>query len=657
MPWNLTKRRAALLTAGACVAGALVPTVATGSPEEDQDGIRVRVTGGTATVDPGTLAVTARTRSGQDLTLSGASATGLGTPTDPETVPGGARWRYPDRGLTVTAAARHGRLEMSVRAAKDGTLDWPRTGAGADALQLPKGSGLSVPAGDTWWNTESDLVKAEPMDMTAGLTLPLWGYTSGKAGVSYLVPDPIGTTLDVGSSGGRLRTAASHEFSKAADTRTYTVTFKLTDASPVAAAADYRSWMREHGDLTSLREKIAANPDTERLLGAFHAYGWGQARTANGVAKLRKLGIDRMWLGYDADDTPMTKAAVRAAQRAGYLVGPYDSYANAQAPESADAPTSVWPDPVYQDACVRRADGSVKPGFGGRGCYLSSQAFTGAKGQRLLDEHTAKFTGNGARSYFLDVDAAGELFADHSATHPMNQRQDRANRLERMHRLGSPGRRLVLGSESAGAWASGPLAYSHGNATPVADGLWALQNDKKAWGGYAPHNAPAFFFKPVELPAELAKEMYDPRYRVPLYETALHDVLVGAERWELSYEKLPAQKTDRALLAMLYNIPLNFVLDGPAIDQHGKELAALQRYFAPLHKAVGTEPMTAFDRLTEDRTVQRTTFGDGKLTVTANFGDQRRAGVDGGCVRAELRGDEAARTLCPGELGQSVSRG
>lgn len=194
------------------------------------------------------------------------------------------------------------------------------------------------------------------------------------------------------------------------------------------------------------------------------------------------------------------------------------------------------------------------------------------------------------------------------------------------------------------------LAFDHGAATPVADGLWKAERDKDTWGGYYPQDGPKFFFKPTELPADVAKAMYAPAYRVPLYETALHSSLVNAERWELSYDKLPQQKTDRALLAMLYNTPLNFVLDGPSLKKSGSELAALQKFFSPLHKAAGTEKLTSFRWLTDDRSVQRTVFGDGTLTVTANFGTRMHDGLPGGCVDAKLHGDHAPRRLCPAEV-------
>ncbi|MFI1971919.1 hypothetical protein BLA24_02095 [Streptomyces cinnamoneus] len=617
--------------------------------------VDVPVAGGTATIDTTTLRVTARTASGS-VELSAPAAGAPGTPGRVTTTADGARWTYGNTGLTVTARAEKGRLLVSVRStgSADHTLKWPVTGGdpAASALQLPRGEGLSIPVGDTFWNSPEAGLAGSSTGMDSGLTLPLWGYTTGRTGVSYLVPTDIGTTLDIASEKGRLRTTAAHTFSRGDGTTDYTVAFSLTDGSPVAPAVDYRAWMKEHGQLGSLKRKIEAVPANKKLLGAFHAYVWGKARTPEGIRKLRALGVDRMWIGYDSGPNPMNAAAVSAAKEAGYLVGPYDSFANGQDPATSDTPTSTWPDKVYPDFCVQRADKTPEPGFHDRGCYLSTEAFEKAEPTRhYLADRTRQMTANGADSYFLDVDAAGELWRDHSPSHPQTKAQDRANRLARMKRL-ADGDKLALGSEAAGAWSNQVLSYDHGSGTPVHDGLWKAERDKQKWGGYAPEKAPDTFFKPAELPADVAKAMYDPTYRVPLFETALHDSLVNVERWELSYDKLPRQKTDRALLAMLYNTPLNFVISGDSLDKQGGELAALQKYFAPLHQAAGTEPMTGFRTLTPDRTVQRTSFGDGTLTVTANFGPKTYDGLPGGCVDARLKGDKEARRLCPADVNR-----
>lgn len=638
--------------------GVVGTAVAFGTSEGDRrieahgNQLSVPVDGGRATVDIASLAVRAQADDGRAWQLSAPASGGLGAPGKVTVRGGEASWGYGDRGLTVTASAPHGRLAVTVRSARQTSLTWPVSGTDrtTQELQVPRGEGLSVPVADRWWNSASAGLVGTEADMAGGLTMPFWGTSqSGRHGVSYIVESDIATTLRFVSSGGRLHTEAEHAFSAQQATGSYTVSFALTDGSPVAAARDYRAWLQDHGGITTLRQKIASNPEVAKLVGAFHAYTWGQARTAEGVRRLRELGIDRMWLGYDADGAPMDPKATRLARQAGYLVGPYDSWANAQDPASADTPVSDWPAPVWQASCVRRADGTIVSGFGGRGCYVSSEALRRAEPTRhYLADRTREMTAGGATSYFLDVDAAGELFGDHSAAHPMTKAQDRRNRLARMAWL-SGDRRLVLGSESAGSWANGVLSFSHGSGTPVDDRLWKLERDRATWGGYAPAHAPGVFFKPVHLPADLAKAMYDPRYRVPLYQTVLHDSVISTERWELSWSKLPDQSRTRALLAMLYNVPLNLVLDQSELDRHGRQIARLQRYFEPLHKAAATEPLTGFRRLTDDGLVQRTTFGKGVLSMTANFSTTAHDGLPAGCVDAVLKGGERHR-LCPAGL-------
>ncbi|MBO8192577.1 hypothetical protein ITI46_13005 [Streptomyces oryzae] len=618
--------------------------------------VDIPVAGGITTVDTASLRVTGRTDGGATVAVSAAAADagGLGRPSAVEVQGSRASWSYPAKGLRVTAAGERGRLRMTVHSGRDATLAWPVTGKGAGtggkdaALQVPRGEGLSVPATNTFWNSEQAGLAGSEADLATGsLTLPLWGYTKGGHGVSYLVPESVGTSLGFASAGGKLSATAEHEFSRREKTLDYTVHFSLTSASPVAPAADYHRWLREHGQLRTLKQKIAANPQVEKLLGAEHAYVWGGARSAEAVRKLRKQGNTRLWLGYDADGHPMSSKAVSAAKKQGYLVGPYDSYANGQAPEHADTPVAKWPGTVYPDYCVRNRQGKVKTGFGGRGCYLSSAAFAKSEPTKhYLAEHTKEMTDDGVNSFFLDVDAAGELFSDFSTSHPMTKKQDRAHRMARMRTLAEKNG-FVLGSESAVSWSAPVLAFNHGAQTPVNDGLWAFQQDKKKWGAYHPADAPGQFFKPVKLPAALAKSMFDPAYRVPLYETALHDSLINTDRWEMPYDKLPAQKTDRALMSVLYNTPLNFVIGDANLDSTGKEMATLQRYFAPLHRAAGTERMTDFRRLTSDHQVQRSVFGDGTLTVTANFGKKTYAGLPGGCVDAKLENESRARRLCP----------
>ncbi|MFD3944890.1 glycoside hydrolase [Streptomyces sp. NPDC058579] len=63
----------------------------------------------------------------------------------------------------------------------------------------------------------------------------------------------------------------------------------------------------------------------------------------------------------------------------------------------------------------------------------------------------------------------------------------------------------------------------------------------------------------------MAKSMCDPGYREPLYETALHEGLINADCWELPTANFPT-RSGTAPPVMLYNTPLNYVLDGKTIS-------------------------------------------------------------------------------------------
>ncbi|WP_405136792.1 glycoside hydrolase [Nocardia sp. NBC_01388] len=616
------------------------------SPKVDGNRVVIPMGDGSANVDTTSLAVTATT-GGHSVELSAPAADRLGAP-GPVRIDGTqAHWTYPDRALSVTAATEDDRLRITVHSDRDSKLTWPITGgdASATALQIPRGEGLSLPVRDPFWNGPGTGLIGEPLALTSGLTMPFWGYTLGARGVGYIVPTDIGSSLTVNSAAGKLISSAEHDFDERAGTRDYTVTFTLTDGSPVAAAKDYRDELIKHGRFVSMTDKIKKNPQITKLLGAFHAYLWGDGRSPEAIAQMHDLGLSHMWLGYDADDHPMTEDAIDAAKNAGYLAGPYDSWDNAQDPATADNPGSRWPGRIWPDGCVHDADGKPENGFGGRGCYVSSQALK--QDPKLFQDRYAQMSANGANTYFLDVDAAGDFFDDYTAAHPMNQQQDRTNRLDRMRWLAERGQ--VLGSEAAGAWAAPVLAFDHGAQNTISDEIWKLQRNRQVWGAYYPEQAPQVFFKPVDLPANVVQSMFDPAYRVPLYETVLHDSLVNVDRWELSYYKLPQQQTMRALTAILNNTPLNFALDRATLTAHGPEIARLQQFFAPLHQAAGTLPMTDFRWLTDDHLVQRTVFGDGGLTVTANFGTVDSGGLPGGCVDAQLKGDKTPRRLCPAQ--------
>ncbi|WP_219817287.1 glycoside hydrolase [Rathayibacter tritici] len=478
-----------------------------------------------------------------------------------------------------------GRLAVDLDSPTDRTVSWPVTATepSTRSIEFPNGEGQSIPVDDPfWWSKDSHLTDS-PWGMTDNVTMPFWGTTFGGAGVSYIVDadTDIGTQVAFAAQNERLSASAEHSFDSTRRTSTFRVTMAATDGNPVAAAQDYRRLLLSRGGITTLDEKIAANPQTRKLLGAVHGYLWGDGDDPTIVSRLKELGIQNAWLGYNADVASMSSSTVQAVTDAGYLAAPYDSWENAQDPSSSDSSSSVWPGDIWPNGCVTDENGDRREGFAGRGCTLSTSAMANAEADTgVLTDRVRTMTANNVPSYFLDVDATGDLAHDVTPAHPQTEAQDRKNRIDRLEKLAaggfSDGKPLVVGSEKAEWWANPALAFSHGSSTPISNGIWTLQKDKKQWGGYWPAKRPAFFFTPVALSDALAKEMVDPRFRVPLYETVLHDSVVSTDRWEMGLYKFEGWEKERILSTLLTNTPAMLALDHRVLDEHGQQIAAMQ---------------------------------------------------------------------------------
>ncbi|KAF3914577.1 hypothetical protein ABW21_db0204671 [Orbilia brochopaga] len=606
------------------------------------------ISGGIVNITTSSLEINVRT-SNSSLRLSNGIDTAEGTvsiPTLTDASKGVVAWNLTSKGCAVKAYSDKGRLVVTLSQPDKTTITWPITGASVDqkyqSLQYPRGPGRNIPLKDEFWNrgtsegaegpgTGGDMVIAgsedDEQEVATYFLMPFWGYSAGEGlGSAYILPEDIGTTVKHISVGGSLQMSLTHKFSNREHTTSYTVIFEMTDGSPLASAQSYRKYLQETGSLRSMKDKIASLPDNARLLGAFHSYNFG--KSGLGVQAMKDLaaaGIKKLCLGYDGE--PMSKEAVKQAQDQGYLIGPYDTYANGQPLNNSDTTLGKWPGTAFPDQCIRRFDSTIKPGFARRGCYMSTQA-------QALSEPTSgnlatrlkNSTENGVKAYFLDVDSASEFFTDFSPEHPQNMMTDRKNRLDRMLKIS---KQFVLGSEDSHGWANSAVSYGHGSFSQMDVRFFsALLNNKKIWGGYEPASGPDTFFRPIAMPENFITTMFDPTYMVPLSEAVLHD------------------SVQRVLQSMLYNVPVMLAINGTTIEEKGKDLAKYQNFFQPLHEAGGLLPLSKFTYLTQDKMVQRTEFGSGELTLTANFGDAKdpASGVEGKCITAKLQGKESS--LC-----------
>ncbi len=357
----------------------------------------------------------------------------------------------------------------------------------------------------------------------------------------------------------------------------------------------------------------AAFPD---LLAAVD--GWGDGCSLAMVEQLAAGGLDRLWLGSPSwrglRDRP---DLVARAVGLGYLIGPYDSFNAIHKPDQAESwETAQFGGELYESGAIIMPDGSPRKGFQKKGHMLSPLASRAAVEQRV----TALMRELRCNSWFIDCDAAGELYDDYSPQHPATQLDDMSARLSRMAWIRDTFK-AVIGSEGGAAYAAGTIHFAHGMMTPVigwGDPALTQRGSPFYLGSYYPPDAPAVFFAQVAMKEEHRRIYADPRFRLPLYETVFHDALVATHQWGYGSLKFADPGRTRELLELLYGVPPLYHLNRDEWAKRRALITAHYAFFSPLHRHAGLLPMSDFQWLSDDHLVQRTAFGD-DLDLIANF--------------------------------------
>ena len=350
---------------------------------------------------------------------------------------------------------------------------------------------------------------------------------------------------------------------------------------------------------------------------------WGDGVSTKMVDRFVADGFDRLWLGLDSWQGGFRHpAAIERAQDAGYLIGPYDSFHSIHDPDEEDTwETAQFSRELYETGGIVRADGSYKRGFKQKGYNLSPTAarpHVERRVNRIVDLMRRPYN-----SWFVDCDAYGELFDDYSELHPATQLDDMRERLRRMAWIVDE-HDAVVGSEGGSAYAASTIHFAHGMTTPVIGWGDPDLKDKQSpyyLGGYWPPDGPAVFTKQVPLKPDYYLPYFDPRYRLPLFQTAFHDSVITTHQWGYPSLKFSDQITTTALTEALYAVPPMYHMNLGEYAKHRARMRAHYGFLSPILRECALEALTDFQWLSEDRMVQRTVFGaTGEIVV--NFGDE-----------------------------------
>jgi hypothetical protein len=349
---------------------------------------------------------------------------------------------------------------------------------------------------------------------------------------------------------------------------------------------------------------------------------WGEGTSSKMVAALEKAGLPRLWIGLPQWEAGFANPeAIAAARKAGYLIGPYDSYDTAL-PDGNNNPD--WSSAqLGQDAFLRCGimlkNGKRKTGFQGEGVYVNQDCV-----RPLLEKRVpALQAASPYNSWFLDVAATGMIFDDYDPAKPTSEAQDAQNREDGMAWIGKK-LGIIVGSEDGHAVANSQVAFAHGMQSRGFG--WGDADMRKNaaspyyLGRWWPNNQPETFFKTVSIKPEYQALFFNPTTRVPLFQAAFHDSIVTTHHWTLDPLKFKQTRSINELLEQLYNVPplLNLSLDTNA--KRLPYLKQLDAFFRPLHQRLAYQALTSFSWKNNDGSVQETQFSDGTRLI-ANFGN------------------------------------
>ena len=166
------------------------------------------------------------------------------------------------------------------------------------------------------------------------------------------------------------------------------------------------------------------------------------------------------------------------------------------------------------------------------------------------------------------------------------------------------------------------IHFAHGVMTPVigwGDPDLSNKQSEYYFGTYYPPDRPRVFFEPVPMKEEYRYIYFEPRFRLPLFQTVFHDSVIATHHWLFASLKAKDCAETVELLELLYQVPPLYHLNPSELQTRKEQLKRHYDFFSPLHRETALLPMTDFQWLTPDGTVQRTSFGN-KIEILANFG-------------------------------------
>lgn len=377
----------------------------------------------------------------------------------------------------------------------------------------------------------------------------------------------------------------------------------LDEGGYVAMAKRYRQYAQEKGLLKTLSEKNnARRQKITKLVGGVNVWYWGKDKIGF-ILDLSSLGVKKALLSNLEDSSD-----IRIADSLGYLISRYDIYQDVWPPiyhEVTDHHDG-WPEDLVLDrngdwvrGWVIKKGSEEYPG----GVICSVPGLARAKQQIVRDLNGKPYTAR-----FIDTTTSSPWRECYNSQHPTTRSEDLKNKMALLD-FCSNALGLVTGSEDGVDVAVAVADYFEGMMSP---GFARLPDSGR--------NVAAVKYVPQT--EEFLKFQVGEQYRIPLWELVFHDAAVATWYWDDSSNRIPEVWWRRDLFNILYgNMPLWAIRDWDHWRELKSRFLASYQNVSPVFEKVGFMEMTGHRFVTEDHTVQETTFS-GDVRIVVNFGQK-----------------------------------
>jgi hypothetical protein len=370
----------------------------------------------------------------------------------------------------------------------------------------------------------------------------------------------------------------------------------------VELAKEYRAfYLRQHPDLQPLSARLRQRPALSNLKDGVYVYLWGRnpAEDLSLVQEMRAAGVEHgVAMFYGKHE--VTRELFDGIKYSGWTAGLYHMPTGNLTRVSRNR---GWPEAILL--------GRVSPAA----LYAESdrRAWDRICAKHILPEWIAKakelINNYGVQVFYFDTLVA-QLAPCLDPAHPSTIEENEEARLEIMRKTQDLGMVVGSGEGLCPTWALPGLDFFEGlmSLRPYADNRLKIPA-----GGYETDLGESY--------APQAAITLDETRRIPLYQLAFHDYVVGTWVWrDTNFQSRPyARKKD--LFNILYGTMPMWHMTQRLWDEHKADYVESYKNISAVRARIGFAEMLNHGWLTADRKVQFTDWSTGDRVIV-NFGDQ-----------------------------------